>query len=281
MREFYKLLLILLASLFCSSLGLAVEIRMGDSRTMTDIGSLERGKLPFLRVDELDRKLPLGVIRDASGIMVLRTAYDCVPVYEMDTTEVVVQDGIPYVNAEIVARALGCRMEGKRRSARIQCPETLDTTRVGSAIGERAPGFRLFSADSVLFTLDSLREGGPVVVMFVRPAEWDPVSRALLVGAQQKLDSLRGGGFSVVGIHGYETRFGKRWADSLKLDFPLLSDRFSAVMRGYKVFDKGNLPYPTLFLMDESGIIRLKRVWKEYADVVDWKEIMGAISEKN
>lgn len=234
----------------------------------------------FVHLGTIEETLPIGVRRDDTGLLVLRTTHDCVPVYAMDTSEVVIRDNEIFLNAKIVARALGCKIEKKKRELTLACAGTLDTARAGSEIGERAPGFRLFSEDSTLVTLDSLRERGSVVLVFARSALWDPASKSLLLGVRQKLDSLRAGGFSVAAIHGYEIGEAKKWADSLQLGFPLLADRFSAVMRGYEVFDRGSLPYPTLFLIDERGMIRLRREWREYEERVDWGEIMKAISEE-
>jgi len=236
-------------------------------------------KETFVHLDELAAKLPVGVLRDEVGVIVLRTTHDCVPVYLMDTSAVIIREGKIFVNAKIAAEALGCKLLTKKREATLACAEGLDSTRAGSRAGERAPGLRLPDENGARITLDSLRGRGSVVLLFVRSAEWDPVSKTLLLGARQKLDSLRAGGFSVAAIHGYETTEAKKWADSLKLGIPLLADRFSAVMRGYEVFDRGNLPYPALFVIDERGIIRLKREWREFGERVDWGEVMSDIEK--
>lgn len=268
----------------CGKLLMAVTILFAAAalgqNLLEGIATVTVRRETFAQLDQIEATLPMGVLRDEAGVFVLRTTHDCVPVYLMDTSAVVIRDEKIFVNAKIVAEAVGCKLETKKRETMIACAGKLDSTRAGGAEGKRAPGFRLLSENNTLITLDSLRARGAMIVLFVRSAEWDPVSKSLLHGAREKLDSLRAGGFSVTAIHGYESAHAKKWADSLRLGFPLLADRYSAVMRGYEVFDRGSLPYPALFVIDERGIIRLRREWREYGERVDWGEIMRAISEE-
>lgn len=185
-------------------------------------------------------------------------------------------DSAAYVRADAVTEALGCGVKARKRDVlELDCRVPL--ARVGTEAGLPAPGFRLPDARDSLVTLAGLLARGPVVVAFVRSGDWDPQSRILLTELQARRDSLRGAGVELVAIHGYEAAPAAKWAVALKLDFPQLADHLSAVMRGYGVFDKGNLPHPALFLIDRAGIIRLRQMLDSAEPLPDLRPLMEAV----
>jgi peroxiredoxin len=133
--------------------------------------------------------------------------------------------------------------------------------------------------DSIV-TLNDLLSRGPVVVVFVRSGDWDPLSRLLLDAVESKLDSLRGEGCEVVAIHGYEAKVGAKWAAELKLRFAQLADDASAVMRGYEVFDQGHLPLCAVFLLDRNGIIRYRQVLGSEVTMPDLEPLMQKLKDE-
>ena len=52
-----------------------------------------------------------------------------------------------------------------------------------------------------------------------------------------------------------------KWSKDLSPGFPLLSDQYSAVIRAYDVLDRGRLPFPSIFLIDRQGIIRMRHLF--------------------
>jgi peroxiredoxin len=230
----------------------------GDSTTT--IASVARQKALYLSLAQVALKLPITLRQDAeAGLFVLCTLADCRPVYGIDASELVIIDSTAYVRVDAVAEALDCAAKiRKRDQVELNCNPP--AVRVGSQIGSVAPGFRLPDTHDSLVTLSGLLARGPLVVAFVRSGDWDPQSKKLLTELQARRDSLRGAGVDVVAIHGYETKLATKWMGALKLSFPQLADQHSAVMRGYDVFDKGNLPLPALFLIDRAGVIRLRQM---------------------
>jgi peroxiredoxin len=247
---------------------------------VTELKCVTHRKKLFLNVRGLEQ-LSLTVRRDSSAaLFVLCSPSACRPVYTADEREVLLTDSGIYVSADVIAEALGCSAKIKKRDIFLKCPENWMAQKVGTEIGERAPGFRLkASADSAV-ALNDLLSRGPVVVAFVRSGQWDPVSRLLLQSLEAKLDSLRGLGCEVAAIHGYEPKIGTRWAAELELHFAQLSDNASSVMRGYEVFDKGNLPHCAVFLLDREGIIRYKQVYRNPETEPDIEAMMKELMTK-
>jgi peroxiredoxin len=61
----------------------------------------------------------------------------------------------------------------------------------------------------------------------------------------------------VLGISSDSTFALKTYADSLKLPFPLLSDRYLKAIRGYGVLAQDNVrAYRAFFLVDQQGVVR-------------------------
>ncbi len=236
----------------------ATLLWQGDSATT--IASVAQQKTLFLSLSEVAQKLPVTLRRDAeAGLFVLCTAANCRPVYGIDESEVAIVDSAAFVCVDAVAEALGCAAKLRKR----------DQVETGLRRGECArrfgggfarAGIPVAGCEDSLVTLTRLLTRGPLVIAFVRSGDWDPQSKTLLTALQARQDSLRGAGVELVAVHGYETKTAAKWTAALKLTFPQLADHLSAVMRGYEVFDKGNLPRPALFLIDRTGVIRMRQM---------------------
>jgi peroxiredoxin len=253
----------------------AATLHLPNDSTIS-VASVSTKQAVFLSMAEVREKLPVVVQTNAeTGLSILCTTNNCRPVYWGDDREMLVTDTAVYVSVEAVAEALGCNAKIKRkRDVYLTCAAGWPAQKVGAQVGERAPGFRLkANADSTV-TLNDLLSRGPVVVAFVRSGQWDPLSRLLLEALESKLDSLRGAGCEVVAIHGYEPKVGTKWAAELKLNFPQLADNASAVMRGYEVFDQGQLPHCAVFLLDRDGMIRYRQVYGNEVAVPDLEPLM-------
>jgi peroxiredoxin len=267
------------------------------------VNSVTVKKTVFLAMAEVQSQLPVMIRADAeTGLSVLCTTHDCRPVYVGDEQEALVSDSGIYLSAKVVAEALGCSAKIKRkRDVYLTCAEGWPPQRVGAEVGQRAPGFQLKAGgfrreiiertpllsprergqkeDSII-TLNDLLSRGPVVVVFVRSGDWDPLSRLLLDAVESKLDSLRAAGCEVVAIHGYEAKVGAKWAAELKLRFAQLADDASAVMRGYGVFDQGHLPQCAVFLLDREGIIRYRQVLGSEVTMPDLEPLMQKLKDE-
>ena len=274
MRSLLSFFLALLPALsLCAE---SVNLTLGDSTVA--IQSLRIKKQTFLNVADLAR-LPLSVRSDTSaGILVLCSQQNCQPVFMIDPEEYQTANSQGYVRAERIADALDCSIELKKNNATFTCQDNLTLLHaVGSDIGSFAPGFHLPARGDTGLSLAQLRASNSVVIAFIRSGEWDPFSRLLLLRLKSVHDSLSAAGVRVIAFHGYEQKFSGAWQDSLALPFPLVADESSAVMRGYDVFDRGTLPHPAIFLVDQQGVIRLRHVYENLDGPPDISSLMHAI----
>ena len=212
--------------------------------------------------------IPIAVrIDTTAGLIVLSSQLNCIPIFMIDPEDYRVEGSAGYIRANRVAEALGCEFELKRSTATLVCrtnPELLQP--VGSDSGQFAPGFRSQPESSM-------------VLAFFRSLEWDPFSRQLALRLESVSDSLRAAGLKLVGIHGYGHEESLQWQDSLNLSFPLVADSTSAAMRGYDVFDRGNLPHAAWFLIDAQGIIRSRYVFTDLAAPPNLEPLMLSIAK--
>jgi peroxiredoxin len=256
----------------------AATLHLPNDSTVS-VASVSTQQAVFLSMAEVREKLPVVVQTHAeTGLSILCTTNNCRPVYWGDDREMLVTDTAVYVSVEAVAEALGCNAKIKRkRDVYLTCAAGWPAQKVGAQTGERAPGFRLKARADSTVTLNDLLSRGPVVVAFVRSGQWDPLSRLLLEALESKRDSLRGAECEVVAIHGYEPKVGTKWAAELKLNFPQLADNASAVMRGYEVFDQGQLPYCAVFLLDRDGMIRYRQEYGNEVTLPDLEPLMQEV----
>lgn len=277
-RLFFPVLIFSVAVSLPLGSALAIPLRVSGSDSTYEIRSVTKKSKIFLSCDDIERLLPITVRRDpAGGMFVLCATQNCIPVFLLDSLEAQIKDSSIYIQADRVAEVLGGKAKVSKKEAVFTCPLPLPSARVGSAVGDPAPGFRLPAAKDSVVSLAELLARGPAVIAFIRSGEWDPISQSLLSSLQAKMDSLDGAGVSVAAVHGYEMQVAARWIKSLHLTFPQLADESCAVMRGYDVFDKGRLAIPSVFVIDQTGVIRLRLVFADINSVPDISPLMETI----
>ena len=69
--------------------------------------------------------------------------------------------------------------------------------------------------------------------------------------------------------------------DKMNLSMSLLIDFDSATIRDYGVLNEedGRIPHPAAFVIDREGIVRFRRVDKEYTKRPTIDEILSALAE--
>jgi peroxiredoxin len=235
---------------------------------------------PFLSIADLMADSLMAIQMDQeSGLLVLCTVNNCQALFMQDETEVLWRNEQIYVQAKAALALLDCSCETGANQLKIKCPEPLLRQWVGANVGEHAPGFKLDDTNHTPVVLSALWARGPVVVLFVRSGDWDPISQRLLSQAQANVDSLHAHGVTVVAIHGYSQKIAEKWGQKLKLTYPLLSDAFAAVMRGYDVFDKGHLPRNAVFVLSPKGMIQFRQEQTEDILEVDWGKVFDAVKK--
>lgn len=158
----------------------------------------------------------------------------------------------------------------------------------GLAVGDTIPEFNLKNASGESVSSDSLlAEDKTLAVVFFRSAGWCPYCKKHLSGLNDRLEDLGAAGVNVVGIS-YDTvdTLGS-FSEKSGIQFPLLSDKGSKVIDGFKVRNEAvtkgkatGVPHPVLFLVDSKGIVTGKLGYEGYKQRPPADEILTAVQGK-
>lgn len=134
----------------------------------------------------------------------------------------------------------------------------------GLKVGDRAPDFTIQDASGTEVTLKALVTDGPVALVFVRSADWCPHCRRQLSDLEAARVLVEASGGRVVALSYDAVKTNAAVVAKLGLSYPLLSDVGSKVIDAYGIRNteaKGRgegIPYPTIFVVDSDGMIRVK-----------------------
>lgn len=140
------------------------------------------------------------------------------------------------------------------------------STNIGLAVGEHIPEFHALDQDSKLQTFDSIRGPKGAVLYFYRSADWCIYCRSQLVETEISREVLTKNGFGVIGVSYDSPAILKEFATAQKIQYPLLSDPESKMIRDFKVLDATLLPtdpgygvpYHGSYIVDENGLVVAK-----------------------
>ena len=153
----------------------------------------------------------------------------------------------------------------------------------GLGVGDTAPEFRLMSGSGEEVALSELRENGPVVLVFVRSADWCPYCRKQLQDLEANRAVLEASGAQLVGLSYDSAETQTQAVAKLGLTFPLLSDPGSKTIEAYGILNeegrgKGSgLPHPAIFVVDAEGTIQAKLMEESYRDRPSNEVVQAAI----
>ncbi len=172
----------------------------------------------------------------------------------------------------------------------------------GLKVGAQAPDFSLRNAFGTEVTLSDLRKQGPVIVTFYRGA-WCPFCNIQLQAYQKAMPVFKQYGASMVAITPQKPDRSVRQLKERPLDFEVLSDLDSQVMKDYELHfmvpealyeaykkhmsldlaeyngeGRYELPIPGTFVVDQEGIIRAKFADPDYTKRMEPRDIMEALS---
>ncbi|AJM77975.1 thioredoxin-dependent thiol peroxidase [Rathayibacter toxicus] len=126
--------------------------------------------------------------------------------------------------------------------------------------GDNAPLFRLSDQDGQPVALEDYR--GRRVILFFYPEAGTPGCTTEACDFRDSVASLRDSGYEVLGISRDAPDKLRRWADSEKLSYPLLSDPDLSVHRAYGVWGEKKLYGKTVvgvlrstFVVDPEGVL--------------------------
>jgi peroxiredoxin Q/BCP len=123
-------------------------------------------------------------------------------------------------------------------------------------VGDTAPPFSLLGSDGKTYSLDQFKGKSAVVVA------WFP--KAFTGGCTKECKSLKENGNMLQGLKvAYFTasidtpELNKKFAESLELDYPILSDPDKTVAQAYGVLNPARgFPFRWTFYIDKDGIIK-------------------------
>jgi len=171
----------------------------------------------------------------------------------------------------------------------------------GLQIGEKAPDFSLPNAFGKTVKLSKLLEQGPVIVTFYRGA-WCPFCNLQLQAYQRAMPVFKQYNASMVAITPQKPDQSVKQLKKTPLDFEVVSDLDSAVMKAYdlhfmlpeplyevykKYWDldiaeyngegRYELPVPGTFVLDQQGIVRAKFAYTDYTQRMEPRDILEAL----
>jgi len=167
--------------------------------------------------------------------------------------------------------------------------------------GDAAPDFALPDTHGRVVALQTLLDGGPVVISFYRGA-WCPFCNLELRGLQRVLPQIEQMGASLVAISPQLPDHSLSTEEKNQLTFPVLSDvgnvvakRFgivftlpAALVQAYQAMGRdlveingeagaGQLPIPATFVLDKSGVIRLAFVEEDWSKRLDPEIVLDTL----
>jgi peroxiredoxin len=121
-------------------------------------------------------------------------------------------------------------------------------------------------------TLDSVMGEKGVAIFFVRSADWCPFCQGQLVDANRHLAQFRALGINVVSISVDDVPEIAKFAAAQKIEYPMLADPSGDINLSLGIRDEQypvgsaqfGVPRPTLYVVDRSGMIRLRYMEPTY-----------------
>jgi peroxiredoxin len=162
-------------------------------------------------------------------------------------------------------------------------PQQASPSRIGLAVGAKAPSFSLRDQSGRAQTNQTLRGPKGTVLLFVRSADWCPYCKAQLVDLQRAHKRFEQQGLKLATISYDTVEILKSFADRRQIEYPMLADPDSQIIRAYGVLnaeatgrDEG-MARPGFFFIDPSGTIREKFFETSYQERDSANSVMARL----
>jgi peroxiredoxin len=156
-------------------------------------------------------------------------------------------------------------------------------TSFGLDVGQKAPAFSARDQFGREQTLDTLKGSKGTVLLFYRSADWCPYCKGQLIQLQSAKARFEEQGLKLAGVSYDSEAILKFFADRRKIEFPLLSDPDSSVIRAYDVLNseaigqnKG-MARPGYFFIDTKGVIREKFFEAKYRERLTGNSVLSKL----
>src|SRR5579872_138187 len=154
---------------------------------------------------------------------------------------------------------------------------------VGLRPGQKAPDFSARDQFGKTQTLETLRGAKGTVLLFYRSADWCPYCKGQLIQLQSAKARFEKQGLKLAGISYDSEAILKSFADRRNIEFPLLSDPDSSLIRAYDVLNsegvgqnKG-MARPGYFFIDTTGVIREKFFEAKYRERLTGNSVLSKL----
>ena len=154
---------------------------------------------------------------------------------------------------------------------------------LGLSVGQKAPAFSVRDQFGTEQTLDSLKGPKGTVLLFYRSADWCPYCKGQLIQLQAAKARFEKQGIKLAGVSYDSVEILKFFADRRKIEFPLLSDPESKIIRAYQVLNSEaigpnqGMARPGYFFIDPSGVIREKFFEAKYRERLTGNDVLAKL----
>jgi peroxiredoxin len=174
-------------------------------------------------------------------------------------------------------------IEGTLRASAIHVSSLQLFAEVGLRAGQKAPDFSAPDQFGKLQTLDSLKGSKGTVLLFYRSADWCPYCKGQLIQLQAAKKRFEEQGIKLAGVSYDSVEILKYFSDRRKIDFPLLSDPDSKIIRMYQVLNSeaigpnAGMARPGYFFIDPKGNIREKFFEAKYRERLTGNTVLSKL----
>jgi peroxiredoxin len=154
---------------------------------------------------------------------------------------------------------------------------------IGLAVGQKAPAFSARDQLGRTQTLDTLKGANGTVLLFFRSADWWPFCKGQLVQLQSAILRFEKQGVKLAAISYDSEEILKFFADRHKIEYPLLGDPESRIIKAYGVFNEEatgmqkGFARPGYFFIDPKGIIREKFFEAKYRERLTGNSVVAKL----
>ncbi len=174
-------------------------------------------------------------------------------------------------------------IQGKLDGGAIQVTTLRMFSEVGLRPGQKAPDFSAPDQFSKTQSLDTLRGSKGTILLFYRSADWRPCCKGQLIQMQAAKARFEKQANKLAGISYNSVEFLKFFSGPRKIEFPLLSDPDSKIIRMYQVLNSeaigpnSGMARPGYFFIDPEGVIREKFFEAKYRERLTGNTVLSKL----
>ena len=174
-------------------------------------------------------------------------------------------------------------IQGKLDGGAIHVTSLRMFSEVGLRPGQKAPDFSAHDQFGQTQSLDTLRGSKGTVLLFYRSADWCPYCKGQLIQLQAAKARFEKQGIKLAGISYDSVEILKFFSDRRKIEFPLLSDPDSKIIRMYQVLNSeaigpnSGMARPGYFFIDPEGVIREKFFEAKYRERLTGNNVLSKL----